>query len=365
MPTSHAPIRAPSCAHCNDGPAESEFVRASDGALLCRSCADGYWPVFVRCFDCDQYEHRSYAVTAVDDPRCRYFCADCRNSRLWGGRLHCCDSCEEYFLHGLHSDDLCESCYDDRWNDDDDPDQCDLINSYGYAPTPRFHGDGPVFLGLELEVTTPSGELREAAQVAIDTIGDLGYLKSDSSVSGFELVTHPMSHAWMAEHFPWKTLDELARMGCDGYENGIHVHVSRAGFDSPAHIFRWLKLIYRNEDPVTAIARRESEWASFSSRARQNAKHHAKGSRQGDRYCAVNVQNFATFEVRVFRSSLDRQEVRAALDLVSASVEYTRHLTVPAILSGGWTWQGFMEWARERPEYAALVAESEARVCAC
>lgn len=284
-----------------------------------------------------------------------------------------CESCEEYFVHSLYADFRCESCYECGCGDcedcgyADDPDECDLIDSYSYAPMPRFQGDGPVFLGLELEVTTPSGELREAAQVAIDEVGDLGYLKSDSSVSGFELVTHPMTHAWMAEHFPWQALDALARMGCDGYENGIHVHVSRAGFDSPAHIFRWLQLIYRNEHAVTAIARRNSDqWASFSRAARRDAKEHAKGSRSGARYCAVNVQNYATFEVRVFRSSLDRQEVRAALDLVAASVEYTRNLTVPAILAGGWTWEGFMEWARERPEYAALVAESEARVsCAC
>lgn len=63
--------------------------------------------------------------------------------------------------------------------------------------------------------------------------------------------------------------------------------------------------------------------------------------------------------MRVFRASLQRQSVMAALDLVAGSVEYTRSLTVPSILKGGWTWDGFIKWAAALPEYAAIVAESQ------
>jgi hypothetical protein len=88
------------------------------------------------------------------------------------------------------------------------------------------------------------------------------------------------------------------------------------------------------------------------------AKDHAKGNRYADRYAAINVTNYATFEVRVFASTLNRTELMAALDLVAASVEYTRSLSVSAIARrDGWSWSAFTAWASQRPEYAALNTE--------
>src|SRR6266545_3779976 len=46
----------------------------------------------------------------------------------------------------------CDDCYecDERRGNEDDDDS-DLINSYGYKPRPIFRGTGPTYLGLELE----------------------------------------------------------------------------------------------------------------------------------------------------------------------------------------------------------------------
>lgn len=71
--------------------------------------------------------------------------------------------------------------------------------SYSYKPAPRFFGDGPVYLGVELEVEAPSYEAKQAGLAAEDRPGWC-YAKRDGSLSstGWEMVTHPISLAmWM------------------------------------------------------------------------------------------------------------------------------------------------------------------------
>lgn len=386
MPETEQETEPPLCARCG---ANREVTEQTADGLVCRWCS---W-TYNQCATCGQRVR--YGTTAGDTGR--FYCDDHSDD------LYTCDRCDGAFEE-LWDGDACEECL--RCDDcgyvscecDDDYDEAPNsrhLNGYYYKPEPRFHGEGKTFLGLELEVSTSRRTSGQAVEVAFEALGSLGYLKEDSSVSGFEIVTHPMTHDYAADHFPWHMLRELDELGCGDDNAGIHVHVNRSAFDSGAHIYRWLKLIYRNESAVTAIARRKcNEWAAFRENERRGAKFYAKpelrekamrDSRRGrrmapcgccyedgprqeiaglypDRYSAVNVQNAATFEVRVFASSLVEREVRAALDLVAASVEYTRDLTVPHILAGGWTWSGFMKWAAERPEYAALVAESQERV---
>lgn len=299
-------------------------------------------------------------------------CTTCRINYYWEcARPGCdyilnsgsyCDGCWE----SEYSSNTCSCCTSDS---DSDSGPSPQIYNYSYKPYPMFHGEGPLYLGLELEINTPYRGMDECAQVAVDALGSLGYLKEDGSISqGFEIVTHPMSHEYSRTQFPWHMLRDLAGRGCDGDDTGLHVHVSRKGFSSPSHVFRWLKFLYRNSEHVSVIARRESSnWAAWDSYDRMRAKEHAKGSTRGDRYRAINVTNDATFEVRVFKASLKEQQVRAALDLVAGSVEYTRELTVADINArGGWTWSAFTAWAAVRPEYVALTREVEGNLaCAC
>lgn len=324
-------------------------VISGDG-YVCADCAE----YLTACMRCDRYGSHSEMTEVntgdmVCDDRClpRYYyqCGGCSGwSRDGCDDCHYCDDCGEYSEYG-------DCCSGDS----------DLIHDYGYKPYAVFHGEGPVFLGLELEICA-GYSTSESAEIAVRHLGDLGYLKEDCSVSGgFEIVTHPMSHAYALESFPFDMLNELRRNGCSPDDNGLHVHVSRKGFDSPAHVYRWLKLLHRNSDSVIQIARRDSDqWAPFRASDRVAAKDHAKGERYADRYAAINVTNYATFEVRVFASTLNRRELMAALDLVAASVEYTRSLSVSAIARrDGWSWSSFARWADERPEYSALSREME------
>jgi hypothetical protein len=236
-----------------------------------------------------------------------------------------------------------------------------------YKPEPEFLGTGPLFLGLELEINTPDYDVH-VLKLCEDRCGNTAYFKEDSSIRvGFELVTHTMSFAWARQIFPWSLLDELAALGCNSTDAGLHVHVSRAAFTRHSHVFRWMKFIYRNAREIQQLAcRHDSSWARFSSAERADVKEICKGGRGWPRYSAINVQNMETFELRMFASSLDPQQVQAALAFADASIRYTEQLTLDAIIrDDGWSWDAFLRWATIRPEYSALIRECEALACAC
>ncbi|MFD4433320.1 hypothetical protein [Nocardia sp. NPDC058497] len=315
----------------------TEITAIISGGDVCPDCAAEY----SHCFDCN-----SAAADLVSINFDHSVCSDCRDDYC---RCHECQmlfrGCEYY----------CEDC--------SRPDSSRVHDS-DYKPHPDFHGCGPLFLGLELEVRTTYTGHDTAVETANTRLESLGYLKDDASIScGFELVTHPMSFDYAMSRFPWSLLSQLRLLGCRTDEEvGLHIHLSRDGFDSPAHIYRWLKLIYRNEAAVTALARRRyTEWAQFDPDIRAMAKKLANGDHGWGRYHAVNARPTDTFELRVFASSLNRRQVQAALAFAHASVEYTRGLRARDVARfGGWDWSTFAAWVSTRPEYAPLTAELSA-----
>jgi hypothetical protein len=89
-----------------------------------------------------------------------------------------------------------------------------------------------------------------------------------------------------------------------------------------------MKLIYDTERQISRLAGRTSSYASFSEKGALVQK--VKYGNSDGRYAAINCENSETLEVRVFRGSLKPKRVLSALELVHASVEYTRDLHVSA-----------------------------------
>lgn len=381
------------CESCSTRTPPDDLVHTADADQLCSSCASE----LDLCQACDR-PSRDVEPTVDDEARC----VECRSG------LSECDDCSRYTDHitaVLSGGDVCRDCAEEYSTCSDcnlvvadpvsingdyevcpdcseDYDRCrgcqwlfrgceyycedcaqpdhSRVHDADYKPAPDFHGLGPLFLGLELEVRTSYTGYDDSVKAANTQLDSLGYLKDDASVSdGFELVTHPMSFDYAMNQFPWSLLPRLRLLGCyTDQEVGIHIHLSRDGFDSPAHIYRWLKLIYRNEPAVTALARRRySEWAQFDPDIRAMAKKLAHGDHGWGRYHAVNARPADTFELRVFASSLKTQQVQAALAFADASVEYSRRLRACDVARGGWDWNAFTAWVSTRPQYAPLTAE--------
>jgi hypothetical protein len=266
----------------------------------------------------------------------------------------------------------------DEYPEDDDYSGSDydenVIHSYSFTPDWRMNGDGPVFMGAEIEIENERGDISTTAgaRLAVECLSRdggheyHGFVKDDGSLSdGLEIVTHPMTYAYAAESFPWDMLTQLHRAGFRAARScGLHIHVSRSAFDNPQHIYRWLKFIYRNPTPIQTLARRGSvNYSSWSEPVRMAAKEHAKGSFEAPRYVAVNVQNVNTLEVRLFRSSLSPQTVKASFAFVESSVEYTRTLTCHDIArNDGWSWKAYFAYVEKAGNrWTDLMAEASRR----
>lgn len=307
----------------------------------------------------------------------------CNQHRDSRGEQSMCVDCSQYFdpsREGSHSQ--CQSCLEIETEDDDEDDSwgggSQYVHSYSHRPSPNFRAidddpdAGKLYLGIELEV--PTDEPSDLARSIYDGPGDsetLLYCKEDSSINGVEIVTHPITHAFFNESFPFEMFNRdseqsgMLRSRRPGSGYGLHVHVSRNGFKSEAHSLKWMLLMYRNETQVTQLARRTpNQWTSFKDKDKCAAK--AKRSRPsdyyGDRYVAINATNRDTYEVRVFQSTWSEQEFRAAVDLCHAGVTYTRGLTAHDALRGGLEWPAFRQWLDGRDEYKSLIAEID-RVC--
>lgn len=293
-------------------------------------------------------------------------CNDCVNNNDFAECEHCSnigDRCEfTRFSNSLY----CDGCYEDNVYSCDDCEQmywdgdghdCDsgVIKSWDYKPDPEFfkcsYEQTPTYyLGLELEVENTRGSY--STEGMADTIQEHylkghAYLKHDGSISdGFEIVTHPHTLESMRLDFDWSALEKLREAGFRSWNAsnsscGIHVHVSRTAFGQndrrrvadhkrDAHMLRFMKLIYDNQRQVERLAGRTSNrWANFADKGQlvSKVKH---GRQENGRYSAINTDNYATLEVRVFKGSLKKERVLSALEFVTASVEYTRDLKVTA-----------------------------------
>jgi hypothetical protein len=180
----------------------------------------------------------------------------------------------------------------------------------------------------------------------------------------------------------WNTLEALRnRSGIrvkawDASTTGLHIHISRAGFNGGSHMHRFLRLVYDNQTLYEAIAgRSSSRWAKFDDantdylsrdedgnrewKSRRNLKNKLDNSRNSDRYSAVNTQNNATLEMRIFRSSVNSETVKSFIDLAHASVEYTRGMSVRDVRQGALSSSNFTQYMQDN---AVLYPELNARL---
>jgi len=214
---------------------------------------------------------------------------------------------------------------------------------------------------LECELPTRDDSLTSGSRYASEQLAGVAMLKHDGSLnSGFEIVTQPHTHLEYRENSKllWDTIDQLrTQYGARSWDTdtcGLHVHVSRAGFSSGAHQHRFMALIYKNAPEMMKFAGRKTRFARFNDvytfdeydRPVFSLKHKLENY-GGERYSAVNTNNRDTLELRFFRGTMNPSGVLSALDLVQASVEYTRHLTLSDVKIGALSWTWFYDYVEQ------------------
>ena len=351
------------CERCDDVGTENDDWCTVDSQQWCQDCTErhAHW--------CDSCEEFSTDSSYYIEDRGSYWCSMCADSNAIF-----CDECDQYFESG------CSSCDSTR-----------VIHDYSYRPDPIFHSTDKnerLFFGIEVEMEV--GRNRDEASEYAHQLEalDLAYLKHDGSLNcGFEVVTHPMSH-----DFYKNEAQELFTV-IDGLRNthqarswgtgtcGVHIHISRTGFNGGAHMHRFLSLVYSNQDFYEALAgRSSSRWAKFDDvfKSAWEGERDENGNRtykvwrsyrekinhgsRSDRYSAVNTQNPHTLEMRIFRGTTKSDTIKSHIDLAHASVEYTRTMSVSQVKEGGLSTDSFMTYIESHADLYPELNERMARL---
>jgi hypothetical protein len=238
-------------------------------------------------------------------------------------------------------------------------------------------GRPELYLGFEQEVEFRGHHThsrRDGAQKVLDAMNvrDKGenvvYLKEDGSISnGFEIVSHPMTLDYAMNHVNWAGITALKRMGFESWNAtscGLHIHMSRNAFADDKHLFKFVKFIYSNRVDLVKFVGRESSYAKFGLdnfvsswmdydtgvRTQHSLMKMLKDqATNNDRYCAINIQNAHTVELRFFRPSLNVTTVQAALQFCKASFDYTEMLTTREVVgNNALAFMSFRKWVRNR-----------------
>jgi len=204
------------------------------------------------------------------------------------------------------------------------------------------YGDEVMF-GMELEASTPDCPLS-----ALMPMLSHGIFKHDSSVD-IEYVTVPKTaEEWrrvLSSLSICNSLDAyLANNGGSGV--GMHVHISRKGFETDEHLYRFLYLYNAasNHSFWSIMADRElsgNQWCRFiqvyetPDEIGDESMVAIDAAVDAGRYVAINVTNSATVEVRIFKSPTQAKGVITNLELVINSYEFTK--------KGGWNLLDFVE----------------------
>lgn len=335
------------CQRCEDGVNNDDTHTVDRNELWCEYCFENY---SYYCESCS--ETYSGDVTYVQDTP---YCESC-----YSDNCYWCDDCDESFSN----DDRC-----DCFNNDGRPGRCcqaiqrgRFVHDYNCKPAPNFKGANKhnMYLGFELEVEFKS-DTTDVAQHTATALDGIAYLKHDGSINnGFEIVTHPHTHQAYRENSTmlWDTIETLrSQYGARSWDTdtcGLHIHLSRNGFSSGAHLHRFIAFVYKNAPHMMKFAGRKSRFARFNDvytfdeydRPVFSIKHKVGNPDRysSERYSAVNTQNEHTIELRFFRGTMKASGVLSALDLAQAMVEYTRELRLDDVKLGALSWEWFADY---------------------
>lgn len=197
------------------------------------------------------------------------------------------------------------------------------------------------FFGFELE-TEVSGDIRECAKVVNKGLKDLVVLKRDGSLDdGFEIVSHTLTYKkYMNERKRFdKALKDAVKEGCfsqNARTTGLHIHLSRSGFDNWEHLARFCQTWYMFKDLTKYIAQRDfgryREWDDYISGDTSYFKKFLNGNlfRTHDRdhrYRIVNLNNSNTVEIRIFKGILSEKYLSICIEICKLVKEYSRNQT--------------------------------------
>ena len=308
------------CSHCGaESPLDDRYMVGNEA--VCMDCMLNSTAI------CEHCGTRIWRTDAVEDDEMT-LCASCFERHY----TRCCE-CNDIVANDSayyddHENAYCSSCWDDM-----EPDK--PIHEYSYKPDAIFYGEGNRYFGVELEIDGGCCDTDAAKHIlgAANSCAEHLYIKTDGSLDcGLELVTHPMTLDYHLYNMPWNdVLEEARALNYLSHKTdtcGLHIHISRKAFgeftlEQECSIARLLYFVEKFWMEMLRFSRRTegqvNRWAARYGMklSPQEVMDSAKGSRMG-RYTAVNLTNYNTVEIRLFRGTLKRNTLLATLQMVNA-----------------------------------------------
>lgn len=297
------------CEHCDTWYDDSvAWYRTHDGNTICQYCCEDH---YCYCDDCGDLFHE-YEVYYNDDDGC-YYCEDCRDS---------------------HEDN-------------------DIIKGYHSSRRPdlevqRTDGDTiqDATFGTETETECKGCYSREEVAQEIDKIvnhdKDLFVFEEDGSLSsqGYETISQPFTMRWFAKNKDLfeKMFAKMIDMGCRSHDTttcGFHVHFGRHFFGNRQTecIDRLIYLFEKYRPQLQVFSRRRDfEWCNFpknrdASPIDWSKLDEVKGLNKCNfegHHSAINLENYETIEIRIFKGTLNFKTYCATLEFVNNIMHYVR-----------------------------------------
>lgn len=368
------------CWGCFENFSASQLQFDIHNHAICPTCL----PNFAQCADCGQWTRRR---DNDEEPLCRgcrnrrhqqVTCVGCQNifepdqlrrDERGCGLCQTCQDSDEYFVcdscgywnhdNNYGRDGLCDSCYEDRYDRDEDECYDGHIYEYhaGKYKTLTFlpeYKNNDLYLGVELE--TDRYDNRYNASDALYQLSDyenLFWQECDASLAnGIEIISCPATLKYHEKQFPWsKIMETCANYGAKSHNTttcGLHVHFSTNFFGSTEaeievntakllYFFErfWTKLTKlsrRSQANIREYARRYREPLEYD-KPRETAR---KAKAMASHYYAVNLENDNTIEIRIFRGTLKLDTFLADLEFIDFMARLIKRSTVSYLQQLSW-----------------------------
>ena len=309
---------------------------------ICESCKDHNSNIFW----CDYHERWEDAYSQFDVNNYGTICINAYESGEFGS----CDTCGEIFeLCDMNYTDYasyCNSCYEDIEDKGQIKSYHDHKCDYHRNTKILNSDDNVLTYGFELEVEagnkTTCGEM---SNILYESMDNFTVYESDGSLNeGFEIISNPYD----LEYYDAEGKDLIINMLNLLIENkfkshdtstcGLHVHIGRHGLgnsygERDKTIMQIGFIVEYFKEELTTLSRRKPEklnhWAKFTTKDYKKEELTLdiinKLNRENrSRYSALNLQNEATIELRLFRGTLKKETFLATLELVHNICVYAK-----------------------------------------
>lgn len=332
------------CERCGEAVANDDSIWFNE-TIYCDSCIS---EVATRCEDCGEW--CSETITTADD---REICWNCYENDYFT-----CEGCGNVYSTDRYGEDgYCDDCVTGEDSDSD----TGAIMGYGTTPELCFHHTNNeagrlAFMGVELEIDE-GGENNEKAKAIRECFDDnTVYFNHDGSLNkGFEIISHPFTLGYYRETLSTMYKNAMSKAVSMGYRShdtttcGLHVHVSRLALgdtteEQDATLGKLWFMTKKFWPELVKFSRRKeaslNRWAApLDDVAAEVADHDdaatmgkkVKEKGKNGRYRAINTQNSATVEFRIFRGTLNHRTFTATLELVHAMVTMARRVPLEGL----------------------------------